>query len=404
MAQLQLVKLAVVFLVIVVLLALRRPLWLSLSGGVLATALLFGVSPVAWPGLVARVFTDWNSFSVLVSLYLITYLQRMLEARQQIKLAQQDLNGLFHNRRVNAGVAPLFIGLLPSAAAMILCGDIVKDASDGYLTPREQAFVTSWMRHIPESTLPTYSGVLLMVTLSGVPLPSFMAGMVIPMIVLALLGYFPFLRRLPRDPGTPPSQDRRADALHLFQHLWSLLLILVLILALGLQVVSAVLVSILAVAVVHRFKPQELLPMVATAFEKKLLGNTFLVLVLKEFLAYTGVLEQLPQTLSGLPIPPYLIFTLLFFLGGIISGASGIIALGTPLAFAALPDGGMPLMVLLMCACHAASQISPTHVCLVVASDYYKVTLGELVRQTLPRTLLFCVLMVGYYWVLAALF
>ena len=116
------------------------------------------------------------------------------------------------------------------------------------------------------------------------------------------------------------------------------------------------------------------------------------------------MLEQLPQTLSGLPIPPYLIFTLLFFLGGIISGASGIIALGTPLAFAALPDGGMPLMVLLMCACHAASQISPTHVCLVVASDYYKVTLGELVRQTLPRALLFCVLMVGYYWVLAALF
>ncbi len=404
MAELQLLKLAVVFLVIVLLLAIRRPLWLSISGGILATAALYGIHPAHWPGLFLRVFTDWNSLSVLLSLYLITYLQRMLEARQQIKLAQQDLNGLFHNRRVNAGVAPLFIGLLPSAAAMILCGDIVKDATEGYLSPREQAFITSWMRHIPESTLPTYSGVLLMTTLSGVPLPSFMVGMVVPMVVLALLGYFPYLRRLPQDPGTPPSQNRRLDALHLFQHLWSLLLILVLILALGLQVVTAVLVSIVAVAVVHRFSAKELVPMVRTAFELKLLGNTFLVLVLKEFLSHTGVLEQLPQTLSRLPIPSYLIFALLFFVGGVISGTSGIIALGTPLAFAALPDGGMPLMVLLMCVCHAASQISPTHVCLVVAADYYQVTLGELIRKTLPRSLLFCLLMVGYYWILAALF
>ena len=74
-------------------------------------------------------FMNQGSLSVLVSLYLITYLQRMLEARSQIHLVQQDLNWLFHNRRVNAAGVPLFIGLLPSAAAMILCGDIVKEAS-----------------------------------------------------------------------------------------------------------------------------------------------------------------------------------------------------------------------------------------------------------------------------------
>ncbi len=76
----------------------------------------------------------------------------MLEARSQIKLAGQDLDGLFHNRRVNAAGASMFIGLLPSAAAMLLCGNIVKEATEGYLKPREQAFVTSWFRHIPEST------------------------------------------------------------------------------------------------------------------------------------------------------------------------------------------------------------------------------------------------------------
>lgn len=48
-------------------------------------------------------------------------------------------------------------------------------------------------------------------------------------------------------------------------------------------------------------------------------------------------------------------------------------------------------MVYLMCVAHAASQISPTHVCLVVASDYFHVTLGDLVKKHCRhRSPLFC--------------
>ena len=113
--------LLLVFLAIVILLAVGRPLYQAILGGLCLTAVLYRIGPGEILHLVGNVFTHWGSLSVLLSLYLITYLQRMLEAREQIKLAQQDLNGLFHNRRVNAGIAPMFIGLLPSAAAMILC-------------------------------------------------------------------------------------------------------------------------------------------------------------------------------------------------------------------------------------------------------------------------------------------
>lgn len=395
----QLVYLGCVFLTIVLLLTFRRPLYQAVLGGLFMTVLLFQIPPSGiWKQTMA-VFKNPDSLSVLISLYFITYLQQMLEARSQIKLAQQDLNGLFHNRRINAACAPLFIGLLPSAAAMILCGDIVKESTEGYLDSREQAFVTSWFRHIPESTLPTYAGVLLMANLSGVPLPKFMAGMIIPVIVLALLGYWPYIRKLPKDPGMPRSTQRGKDAVHLFQHLWSLLLIIALILIGKMSVVTAVFLVIAGAAVIYRFRLKELFSMVRSAFEINLLLNTFLVLVLKEYISYTGVLQNLPELLSSLPIPAYLIFALLFFAGAIISGTNGIIALGTPLAFAAV-SGGMPLMVLLMCMCHAASQISPTHVCLVVAADYFHITLGELIRKTLPSTMLFCGIIILYYNIL----
>ncbi len=397
-----LIKLAALFAAMIFMLWLKRPLWQAVIAGLAVLAAAYRIAPAQWGLLTVRTLTEWSSFSVLLSLYLITCLQRMLEARRQIKLAQRDLDGLFHSRRVNAAGASLFIGLLPSAAATILSGEIVKDATDGYLEPKEQAFVTTWFRHIPETTLPTYAGVLLMANLSGVPLGRFMLGMVVPMLTLGLLGYFPYLHRVPPEPDTPRSQNRGKDLLHLFQHLWSLLMILVLILALKLSVVPAVLVTLAVAAAVYRFALKDLARMCKSAFELKILLNTFLVLVLKNFIIHVGMLDALPGMFAALPVPAYLIFAVLFFVGGIISSTNGIIAMGTPLAFAAL-DGGVPLMVLLMCACHAASQISPTHVCLVVAADYFKVPLGDLIRKSIPGAIAFFVLMIGYYHILVAL-
>lgn len=390
------VKLALIFLLIIVLLAFKRPLWQAILGGLAATALFYQIRPWDMVCLTGNVVTDWSSVSVLLSLYLITFLQRILEARSQIRLAQEDLNGLFHNRRINIIGACLFIGLLPSAASMLLCAELVKNATDGYLDAKEQAFVSSWFRHIPESMLPTYTAVLLMLSLSGVETAKFMVGMIVPVLFLGALGYFVYLRRVPTTVDSPRSQNRWLDCVHLFQHLWSLLLILVLILAFHFEVVTAVLVSIVLSIVVYRVTMQEFKTFVFSAFEKKMLGNTFLVLILKEFLSFTGVLPQLPDALAKLPLPTYLIFGLLFFLATIISGSTAAIAMGTPLAFAAIP-GGAPLMIYLMCMAHAASQLSPTHVCLVVASDYFHITLGELVRKTIPISIAFCILVTLYY-------
>lgn len=394
---LPIIKLIVVFLIIAILIWCRRPLYQAVSAGIMATGVLYGIALSQMGRLLIKVVSSWSAMSILVILYLITFLQRMLEKRQQIKLAQQDLNGLFNNRRINASFAPLFIGLLPSAAAMILCGDIVKETTDGYLDRQEQGFVASWFRHIPESTLPTYTGVLLMSNLSGVDIAPFMVGMIFPVCVMFALGYFLYLRKLPKDTGTPPSQNKWGDFIGLIQHLWSLVLIILLILGFHMSVVRSVAMVIIAALFVYRFQWVELKPMFRKAIEMRMLGNTFLILVFKEFIDYTGVINTLPDFFGQFPIPIFVVFSLLFFFGGIVSGTSGIIALGTTMAFSAIPGAGMPLMVLLMSMCHAASQISPTHVCLAVVTEYFGITMGDLVRKTLPVALVFMAIMIGYY-------
>lgn len=398
MVEVHILKLLAIFFVIVVVLTAKRPMHQAILSGIFATALLYQINPLESIKLIAVVLQDWNAMSIVLVLYLITLLQRMLEKRSQIKLAQKDLDNIFHNRRVNASLAPMFIGLLPSAAAMILCSEIVKTATQGHLNKKEQAFVSSWFRHIPESTLPTYSGVLLMSNLSGVSLPDFILCMIVPVIFLVLLGYYPYIHKLPKETGSVYyEQSKTKNFIGLIKHLWTLLGILALILACGLRVEVSILLIILIAVFVYAFSWSEIKPMFVSAIEKRMLLSTFFILVFKEFVAFSGAINALPEFFSNLPIPSYLVFALLFFVGGVISGSNGIIALGTTMAFAVVPNAGVPLMMLLMCMCHAASLVSPTHVCIAVTTEYFGISFGELVQKTLPASLLFCILMVVYY-------
>lgn len=388
----------IAFLVISLMLAFKRPLYQAILAGIFTMIVLYRIPIQDSLQQFTKVITSWNSMQILISIYLITFLQRMLEKRQQIKLAQVDLENLFHSTRITCAGASLFIGLLPSAAAMVLCGQIIDEQTKDYLNPKDQAFLASWFRHIPESCLPTYASVLLMCNLSGVKITSFLVGMIIPVIMLILIGYVSILRKVPKTKHTKQKMNFK-DILSLFKHLYSLLFILIFIIVFKMNVVEAILLVIMMSLFIYHFTWKEIQPFFLSAFEKKMLGNTFLVLVFKEFVGYSGVLKILPDMLSHLPIPTYLIFVLLFLIGGIISGSSGIIALGTPIAFATLP-GGMPLMVLLMCVCHSASQLSPTHICLSVISDYFHISLGDLIKETIPRCLFFILFAIFYYQIL----
>lgn len=398
------IKLVIVFAIIVLALKFKLKLFVSMLLAIVASILLWQIPLGTCGELLWTATKDWDNITVLLVLYIITFLQRLLELRQQLKAAQLDLNGIFNNRRINATVAPIFIGLLPSAAAAIICGDIVSDACRDDLTTDEKAFVTSYFRHIPESFLPTYTSVIIMSNLCGVGVGSFVVGMIPLVVVMYALGWIFYVRKVPKETGEEPSRNKWKNALDLVKHLWSLIAIIVLILAFNVPVWIAILVITVLCWFVYGFKVKELPEIAKSAFEPVLIVNSYLILVFKEFLTHTGVITALPEFFAQLPIPAFLIFALIFFFGSIVSGSTAIIALCTAPAFAAIPGSGMPLMVLLMSFTYAAMQISPTHVCLTVVADYYHTTLGGIVKKTIPVICSFCVITILYYLILTAVF
>jgi len=401
---LDILKLLVIFVCIIIVIKLNKTLYISIAAGVAATIILFGINPLTALRLIVIGAFRKDTIYLVLAFYTITFLQRMLEKRGHILMAERALNGLFNSRRVNAMVAPAIIGLLPSAGAVLIAAPIVDNAGGDDISKEEKTFITSYFRHIPESFLPTYSSVLLALNLSGADMTAFVVGM-LPMVVIQFyLGYFFYVRKIPQNIGVPESRDRMKEIKKLFVSLWSIALSIAIILILKISVHLAVIPVIILSFILNKFSYEEIKPIFVSAFETKLIITTVVTMIFREILTYTGVIERLPDYFSVLPVSSVVIFALIFFFGTLIAGSQAIIALGMPMAYAAIPDGGAVLLILLMCMLYISMQVSPTHICLGIITEHNGTSFIDLVMKTMPVLITFILISSVYCYLLFLIF
>ena len=104
-------------------------------------------------------------------------------------------------------------------------------------------------------------------------------------------------------------------------------------------------------------------------------------------------------------VPTYTsVFIALGITEGRVSAGTFILAM-LPMAMEVITSGhtGLALFTLLMCIGYVAMQISPTHICLILCSEDYKVSLGSMIRKTIPMVALFTLIAIGYYGVLSVM-
>lgn len=394
----ELLKIAAAFAVVFLLLNMKFPLVLGMLGGTGLLLVLFGISPMDFGTVALDSVTSWSTLEVVLALYIINVLQGILERRKRLELAQQAMNRLLKDQRLNTALASIFIGMMPAPSAVTICGQMMDEMAGDHLTKSEKACCASYYRHITEGVLPTYPTVIIVCSLSGVSASSFVLAMLPMVAILIALGFLYYLRKVPKSSQEPqnagfsPVQSLR----QLLSSLWTILAAILMIVLFQMPAWLAVSIVIVVAIFVERFKPMELADLFRRAFDWRVILGTFAVFVFKDTLMFTGIFERLPDYFSALPIPLFLTLALLFFFGTLVAGSNAVGTAFTPLAFQVM-DGGVAQLVLLMGFAYSASQISPTHVCLPIASEYFGISLGALVRKILPLVLTYCVILVGYY-------
>ena len=349
-----LIKVLIIFVVILALLNKRLPLYLAMIFGSLLMIVMFRL-PLATAGqTVMHTLTGWDVWSVNLAMYVISVLVYELDLRHRFEDAQRAMNGLMRDPRLNTSLACMFIGLMQGPATVTICGGMVDTMAGDHLKNDEKAAVATYLRHIPEAMVPTFTGVIVACSISGISISSFFVWM-LPMALLTLLAiYLVYLRRVPRTVGETGRSKKECVRL-LLRSLWSLL------------------------------------------------GIT-MTYVFKDLLILGGVIDVLPTYFEHLPIPAFLVLVILYAFGTLVAGSSAAAAAFIPLAYTMIPDGGAFLLALLMNVSFASSQLSPTHICTAIISDYFGVTFFATVKKLLPLFLLTVLIACGYYMLLTAVF
>ncbi|MBR1757870.1 MAG: DUF401 family protein [Lachnospiraceae bacterium] len=394
----EMIKLVIIFAVMIGICAMKKPLWLAALIASVCCFLLYQVPVLDGLTAIWQSISAKSTIQLLILTYVICFLQSMIKKKEGVDRAQKALTRVFHNNWITCTVAPFVVGLLPTAPAVFFSGDIIEEAVGDRLTPAQKATAASFFRHISEAFLPTYSAILTALALTGIAAGPFVLGMLPMMIVMELIGcFFLYRGRVPAKAEGEASQNKGRDLLTFFISLWPLIVAIILVVGFGLNVLLAIAIVTIAYFFLDRFAFVQIKPFFKSSFQLKVFLNTLSVYTFKGALGATGILTKLPEFFENIPIPAFLIFTLLCFIGTVIAGSLTITTTMVPVAFASIPGAGLPLLCLLMCFIYAAMQISPTHVCLSLSCDHFGTSLGELIKTTLPIILTFMVIVVLYY-------
>ena len=163
-----LIKVLIIFVVILALLNKRLPLYLAMIFGSLLMIVMFRL-PLATAGqTVMHTLTGWDVWSVNLAMYVISVLVYELDLRHRFEDAQRAMNGLMRDPRRNTSLACMFIGLMQSPATVTICGGMVDTMAGDHLKNDEKAAVATYLRHIPEAMVPTFTGVIVACSISGI--------------------------------------------------------------------------------------------------------------------------------------------------------------------------------------------------------------------------------------------
>ena len=398
-----LIKLVIVFAVVIGLVANKKSMSTAVIIGSIACWILYKIPANVGAITVANTVTSLTVLKMIGVMYVITFMQRMMEQKNAINTARDGLSGLFNSRWVNCAAAPIFIGLLPSPNAAFIAGDMVEASASEYLSKEEMAVTTSYFRHVSEAFLPTYQNIILALAITGYSASQFVIGMIPMVIVLIVLGILFFLKgKVPNKTGQANTTDKKEDIKKVAE-LWPILATIVLIVAFNIDTLYASIRVIVVYFFVGKFKAGDVAPFFVSAFESKIVFNTLAVYIFKNFLELSGAIKLLPGFFSKFPIPTFLIFVLIFLFGTLVAGSMTMTASVLPVAMESVPNAGLPLVCLLMMTSYIAMQISPTHICLSIVSEHFDVSLGDMVKKTIPLLVVFTIIAIAYYLLLTTI-
>jgi len=394
-------KVGLVFFLIIYLMRKRCPLGYAMVIGSGILGATFGMGWLSILKSAGKACIDLTTLELSAIVVLIIILSSILEEKGQLQRILSSLQLLIRNVKVLLIILPALIGLLPMPGGALFSAPMVKVASRKLkLTPVQHTIINYWFRHLWEYVLPLYPGIILASRLSGVRLPHLALAQLPLTAVMLLSGVFFYLRGIhnprlgsaqldeKRNPAAESDITSRSGPvfLQLFINALPILLVIVLALFLGINLIIALAVSIAVATATSGSRVKDVARLILKSTPVNMVILIFGIMVFKVMLRESGSIKDITIFLQTYNVPLPLMFALLPFLVGIITGITvGFVGISFPILIALLETGGSDIshIVLAYGMGFVGVLLSPVHLCLLVTKDYFNAQFDQVYRSLL---------------------
>ena len=422
-------KILTVFFLMLLVTRARVPLGLSLpTGGVLLARWVGQSWREALAGLWDALVGAELWMFVLIT-FLIIDVARYITKREnatQITAAIQRWGGR-HGAACALMAVPAAIGLIPMAAGALFSAPFVQEVGQRIQAESNwKTVVNFWFRHVWECWWPLYGGVIVGMSIFEMDAWQFIAVQLPYTPVAVAAGFFflvrPHLDNLAKLEDAANGSARRVMVLTmpLCCVVAAIFLVPLGLRAWGVELdvtirkMLALLVGLaggMVLILIDEIKQHDV-HIFASALKLRswsVLFSVAGVMIFKEMLDGTGVLDTASHELAMSGIPVGVVIAVLPFLAGLVTGLGiGFAGASFPLVAGLMGAAGSPLtplatLVLAYGAGFVGMMVSPVHLCLLTTKQYFKADFVSIYRELLPCAAVVLVYAFCAYMVLGAM-
>jgi len=413
------IKIGLPLLIVAFLLKKKLKLEIVLPVGAFALTILFGVNILDSLKSYLNSFILLKYWNIYFIIYFVMILGELMDKGLMLDKMVTSMSAIFRKKSYAAAASAAFIGFLPMPGGSLLSAPFVEklmpDAENG-----RKLVINYWFRHIWEYFFPLYSGMAWIVTVMKVsPKDIFiwMAPITIFMFIAGLPLLFSGEKRRDCDLEACGNESenqateinyndfgksKKANFFRIIFIAWPILMAVSLSIIFSIPLVFSILAALILFLVVNPKLGKYLKPYIINKRTVNLLFLTAAIVFFGEAVTLSGVAGALQSELKNTAAPVF-IFILPFIIGLLTGISVGFISIAFPILFHFLiVDNSvvMPNLILAYLGGFTGVMLSPTHLCLIVTTGFFKKNLIEVYPLILKSSIIMVALGLAYYFVL----
>jgi len=391
---LEIIGLLVAFIGIFVLRAKNIDFYVAITLAALVIGLTSGVPVRILFDVLIQTLSAYTTWNLVSAVALITVLGYALKETGLMVSFIEGLSNILPGNILLATIPALFGFLSMPGGALMSAAFIEPEANRLGLRQEHKTYYNVWFRHLLYWVNPITSSTIMAVTLSGIPINTWLRVQSPLFFVMTAIGFIAsrgFIETPKKNGGRKClTMDAMKGGVPIF--------VTVSLTLNGAPIWASLAAGTVVAMLLGKVKPNEAVEMVRNGIRWDLVLAIISMLYLRDMITSSGSVIKLFEAVveSGIPVMAIAI-VIPWFIGAI----SGSPAMGVGIAFPILlplfGDVNIHLASIVFLGITCTYITSPLHLCLVLTNNYFKSDLNKVIRYTAPSCLALYLIGLAYH-------